>query len=52
MSSDPKRDKFVKGILNTVMRSAIARTMWGLPVPIVIAIAVVADVLIWRFELF
>ena len=52
MGKDPRQDKFFKGILNTILRSAISRTMWGLPVPVVIAIAVLAGGAIWYFDLF
>jgi hypothetical protein len=52
MSRDPKQDKFVKSILNTILRSAISRTMWGLPLPVVIGIAVLAAGAIWYFNLY
>ena len=52
MSMDPKQQKFLKGILNTILRGAIYRTMWGLPLPVVIGIAVLAGGAIWYFNLF
>jgi len=52
MSMDPKKEKFVKSILNTILRGAIYRTMWGLPLPAVIGIAVLVVGIIWYFNLF
>jgi hypothetical protein len=52
MSRDPRKEKFVKNILNTIRRGAIYRTMWGLPLPVVIGIAVLVAGAIWYFDLF
>jgi hypothetical protein len=49
---DQREEKFFKGILNTILRSAISRTMWGLPLPVVIGIAILAGGAIWYFNLF
>ena len=44
---DPNKQKFLKSILNTIFRGAIYRTMWGLPLPVVIGLAVVAGLILY-----
>jgi hypothetical protein len=44
---DRDQEKFLKSILNSVMRSAINTTMWRLPLWVTIALGVAAAALLY-----
>jgi hypothetical protein len=49
---DRDQHKFISGILNTIMRSAIHTTLWRLPLWLTIGLGVLAAGSIWYFKLF
>jgi len=49
---DRDQSRFLKQILNSIMRSAINTTMWRMPLWITIALGLVAAGAIWYFKLF
>jgi hypothetical protein len=49
---DRDQQRFLKNILNSVMRSAINRTLWGLPVWVTILIGLAAAGAMWHWKLF
>ena len=48
---DRDQSRFLKNILNTIMRSAINKTLWRLPMWITIAMGVAAAAAMWYFKL-
>ncbi|CAN5378986.1 hypothetical protein BH11PLA2_BH11PLA2_44860 [soil metagenome] len=49
---DRDQEKFLKGILQMIMRSAVNTTMWRLPLWITIALGLAAAGAVWYWKLF
>jgi hypothetical protein len=49
---DRAQQRFVKSILNMIMRSAIQTTLWRMPIWVVIALGVAAGGAMWYWKLF